>query len=302
MDKKLMMIINPIAGKGQHRASIFDTLESFCNNGYAVTVYVTGHAGHARELSRAHAAEYDLVVCFGGDGTLSETIAGLMDADDRPPLGYIPTGTANDVAATLGLPAGDTAQAAEIILNGHTIPFDVGRMNGDYFTYISAFGAFTEVSYRTPQASKQTLGHLAYVLEGVGHLGKIVPRQIKVTHDGGTVEGEFIFGAVTNTTSIAGLVKLKSDLVAIGDGFFEVLLVKNPRNFGELNRIIMGILTQNYDPDYVQIIKSKRVTFTFEDEDVQWTRDGEDGGAHKEVFLENIEAPIQFIVPTEGWA
>ena len=302
MDKKLMLIINPIAGKSQYRASVSETLEVFCKNGYAVTVYMTSHDGHARELSKAHAAEYDLVACFGGDGTLSETIAGLMDAESRPPLGYIPTGTANDVAATLGLPTGNAAQAAEIILEGHTIPFDVGRMNDDYFTYISAFGAFTEVSYQTPRASKQTLGHLAYVLEGVGHIGKIVPHQIKVTHDGGTVEGEFIFGAVTNTTSIAGLVKLKSDLVALGDGFFEVLLVKNPRRFGDLNRIIMGILTQNYDPDYVRIIKSKRVIFTFEDEDVQWTRDGEDGGTHTEVLLENIEAPIQFIVPIGGRA
>lgn len=300
MDKKLMLIINPVAGKSKYRSSVSDILEAFCKSGYVVTIYMTDRVGHARELAQEHAGRYDVLVCCGGDGTLSETIAGLMAVSSKPPLGYIPMGTANDVATTLGLPS-NAAQSAQIVMEGHTIPFDVGLMNGEYFTYISAFGAFTEVSYQTPKESKQTLGHLAYVLEGVGHLGKIVPRRLVVEHDDGTVEGEYIFGAVTNTTSIAGLVKLKSDQVALGDGLFEVLLVNNPRKFGDLNHIVVDIFTQNYNPDYVRLIKSKRVKFTFlEDEEVQWTRDGEDGGTHKTVVLENIKAPIQFIVPSEG--
>lgn len=295
-----MLIINPVAGKGGFRDSISDVLETFCTGGFAVTVYMTSHKRHATELVRKNGAKYDIIVCCGGDGTLSETISGLMEITDRPRLGYIPMGTANDVASTLEIPHNPKV-AAEIITSGKTIPFDVGSMGGggDYFTYISAFGAFTEVSYMTPVESKQTLGHLAYILEGVGHLGSIMPHKLVAEYDDGRIEGEYVFGAVTNTTSIAGLVKLKSDFVSLGDGKFEVILVKNPKNIIDLNYIFMGIFSRIYNPDYVKIFKTSKVKFTFEEE-VRWTRDGEDGGAHREIVLENIMAPIRIIVPEEN--
>lgn len=294
----MMLIINPVAGKGGFRDSISDVLETFCTSGFAVTVYMTAYKRHATELVRDNGTKYDVVVCCGGDGTLSETIAGLMEVGDRPRLGYIPMGTANDVASTLGIPHNPKV-AAEIIVRGGTIPFDVGSMGGNYFTYISAFGAFTEVSYTTPVESKQTLGHLAYILEGVGHLGSIAPHNLVAEYDDQRIEGEYVFGAVTNTTSIAGLVKLKSGFVSLGDGKFEVILVKNPRNIIDLNHIFMGMFSQNYNPDYVKIFKTSKVKFTF-DEEVNWTRDGEDGGVHREIVLENIMAPIRIIVPEEN--
>lgn len=297
VEESMMLIINPVAGKGEFRDSISDILEIFCSGGFAVTVYMTKYKRHATELVRECGAEYDLVVCCGGDGTLSETIAGLMEVSDRPRLGYIPMGTANDVASTLEIPHNPRV-AAEIILRGKTIPLDVGRMAGKYFTYISAFGAFTEVSYMTPTESKQTLGHLAYILEGVGHLGSIMPHKLAVEYDDGRIEGEYVFGAVTNTTSIAGLVKLKSDFISLGDGKFEVILVKNPKNIIDLNYIFMGIFSRIYNPEYVKIFKTSRVKFTF-DKEVNWTRDGEDGGAHSEIVLESIMAPIRITVPEE---
>jgi len=296
--KTIMLIINPVAGKGGFRDSISDILESFGTEGFLVTVYMTGYRGHAAELVRDYGAGYEIIVCCGGDGTLSETIEGLMGVTNRPPLGYIPMGTANDVASTLEIPR-NPKQAAEIIKAGYTIPFDVGTMSGHYFIYISAFGAFTEVSYQTPAESKQTLGHLAYVLEGVGHFGNITPHNVVIEYDEGLIEGEYIFGAVTNTTSIAGLVKLKSDFVFLGDGKFEVILVKKPNNILDLNAIFVGILSQNYNSEYVQLFKASKVKFTF-DEEIRWTRDGEDGGLHRELVLENIHAPIQFIVPEDN--
>lgn len=296
--KQIMLIINPRAGTGQYRTNIPEVLEAFCQNDAVATVYMTTHGGHATELVAAHAHKYDIVVCCGGDGTLSETIAGLMALENRPPVGYIPMGTANDVAATLRLPK-DAAEAARIALVGTPIPFDVGLFGGKHFAYIAAFGAFTEVSYQTPAENKQTLGHLAYVLEGMGHLGKIIPRKLVVEYDGGKrVEGKFIFGGVSNTTSIAGLVKLRPELVDLGDGEFEIILVKNPRSLMALNALFMDIVTQKYDSKYVQIFRAKEARFQFE-EPVPWTRDGEAGGLHQEVDFQILQPGVQILVPKE---
>ena len=296
--KQIMLIINPKSGTGQYRTDISGILEVFGQNNAVATVYMTTHGGHATELVMAHAHKYDIVVCCGGDGTLSETIAGLMALEKRPPVGYIPTGTANDVAATLRLPK-EGAEAARVVLAGRPIPFDVGLFDGEHFAYIAAFGAFTEVSYKTPTENKQTLGHLAYVLEGMGHLGKIIPRKLVVEYDGGKrIEGKFIFGGVSNTTSIAGLVRLRPELVDLGDGEFEVILVKNPRSLMALNALFMDIVTQKYDSKYVQIFRAKEVRFQFE-EPVPWTRDGEAGGLHKEAHFQILQPGVQILVPNE---
>lgn len=295
MNKKMMLIINPVAGRGSFRNALSDIIETFCRGGYLITVFMTDHNGHASEFVRESSSDFDVVVCCGGDGTLSETISGLMDLSEKPRLGYIPMGTANDVASTLGLPR-NAKEAAEIIVAGKDIPFDVGNMDGHYFTYISAFGAFTQVSYETPSESKQVLGHLAYILESVGHFGSITPYNLVAEYDGERIEGEFIFGAVTNTTSIAGLLKLKNELVSLGDGEFEVILIKNPKNLIDFNTIFMGLLSQSYNPEYVKIFKTSKVKFTF-DQPVSWTRDGEAGGEYEEITLANINAPIRFIVP-----
>jgi len=297
MDKRIMLIVNPVSGRAQYKAEIPHILEVLCGRGAVVSVYMTRRSGHAKELAAAHAANYDIVACLGGDGTLGETIAGLMELDHRPPVGYIPLGTTNDMAATLGLPK-DATRAAEVILEGVPIPIDIGRFERSYFAYIAAFGAFTEVAYQTPVENKQTLGHLAYVLEGVGQLAKIKPYKLIVEYDGGRVEGEFIFGGVTNTTSIAGLWKLGPDLVDLGDGAFEVILVKNPKNILEFNALFLDIVTQKYDSEYVQLFKAKQIRFLF-DEPVSWTRDGEDGGEHVEVSLQVAQPGVQIFVPRE---
>ena len=296
MEKKIMLIINPMSGRARYRGYVANVLEIFSAGGYSATVYMTQHVDHARILAQTNAEGYDIVACIGGDGTLAETIAGLMALDNRPPVGYIPMGTANDMANTLGLPK-SASRAAELILNGNPMPIDIGRFGDNYFVYIAAFGAFTEVSYSTPRGSKQALGHLAYVLEGMSRLPKITPYRLRLVCDDGTwIEGDFIFGGVTNTTSIAGFVKIKPDAVDLCDGKFELILVKNPKHLGQTSQIFMDILTQKYDREYVQILHAKSVRFMF-DEDVPWTRDGESGGEHRDVQLSIIPAGVQIFVP-----
>ena len=234
-----------------------------------------------------NAANYERLVCLGGDGTLSDTIAGLMllPEEKRPKLGYIPMGTANDVANTLGLPMRQPGRAAEMILAGKPLHYDVGEMDGvGFFTYIAAFGAFTEVSYKTDQELKRTLGHLAYVLGGLNALSTIKSYKATIEHERGMTEGDFIYGAMSNSLSVAGMVRLNDELVDLSDGKFEILLVRRPKDVAEINSILTGVLNKTYDSPCLTIVQSSYVKFTFS-EPVPWTRDGEDGGAHRELTL-----------------
>ena len=280
MKKRMMLIINPMAGRSGYKNGFGEVMNILDSGGYLTTVYFTHGRGDATLMAAQHAAEYDTVACIGGDGTLSEVVSGLMQVPNPPPLGYIPMGTPNDVASTLGLPKN---------------AFDVGSFGEQsFFTYVAAFGAFTAVSYETPQNEKQALGHLAYVLEAMGRLNSIDHYCAHVEYDGGTVDGDFIFGGVSNSTSVAGMVRLRKDLVSLGDGLFETLLIRRPQQFGDLSRIITGVLNQYYDNENVILVQSKNLRFTF-DEPVAWTRDGEAGGVTTDVTLRNNHAAIHII-------
>ena len=294
MKKRMMLIINPMAGRSGYKNGFGEVMNILDSGGYLTTVYFTQGRGDATLMAAQHAAEYDTVACIGGDGTLSEVVSGLMQVPNPPPLGYIPMGTTNDVASTLGLPKNATDAALRIV-TGTPTAFDVGSF-GDksFFTYVADFGAFTAVSYETPQNEKQALGHLAYVLEAMSRLNSIDHYCAHVEYDGGTVDGDFIFGGVSNSTSVAGMVRLRKDLVSLGDGLFETLLIRRPKQFGDLSRIITGVLNQYYDNENVILVQSKNLRFTFE-EPVAWTRDGEAGGVTTDVRLSNNHAAIHII-------
>ena len=295
MGKDIMFIINPHAGKSGYKASLPAILETLCGAGYRPTIYFTKCSGEAPELVRENVANYDMVMCLGGDGTLSEVVSGMMRAETRRPIGYIPLGTANDVARTLGLPSRPT-EAVKNIINGRRLPFDVGQFgHNNFFTYVAAFGAFTDVSYATPQERKRVLGHLAYMLEGLKSLPKINSCHAIVEYDDGVVDGDFVFGALTNSTSIAGLVKIDSNSVNLSDGMFEVLLVRMPKDIIDLNNIITAVLSSNFNVPNVLFMRSREIRVMFT-EPVAWTRDGEDGGMHSDVTIINRHPGVELIV------
>lgn len=292
--KKLMLILNPAAGRGEGIVSLGPVLKVLSNGGYLPTVFCTNGVGDATKFVKEYGSEYDCITCIGGDGTLSETIAGLAQLPAPPLLGYIPQGTANDVATTLNLSRIPVA-AARTVVSGKPLSFDVGRFNEtDYFTYIAAFGAFTDVSYETPRKTKNSLGQFAYVLTAMGRLSKLTYSRAKVEYDGGEIEDQFVFGSVSNSTSVAGFVKLTDNGVQLDDGLFEVILIKRPANIIEMNQIVSAVLARNYTGNKVIMLRSKTVKFTF-DRPVKWTRDGESGGAHKVVVCENINSPIKIM-------
>lgn len=293
--KKLMLIINPAAGRGGYKQGFTEALKILNDGGYRTTLFYTAGARDATEYAGRYAHDFDAVACIGGDGTLSEVIAGLMRVPSPPPLGYIPMGTANDVATTLGLPKNDTIGAALCLVRGSAHPYDVGGFGADeYFAYIAAFGAFTEVSYATPQDMKKRLGHLAYVLQGMAALPKLESYNTRVEYDGGVVEAPLVYGSMSNSTSVAGIVKLREEMVCLGDGMSELVLVKDPGSIEGFSEIVTSVLSQRYDSDKLIILHTTRAKFTFE-KPVAWTRDGEAGGEYAEVELKNYAAPIELI-------
>lgn len=295
MAKKLMLIINPAAGRGEYKYFFGEAMHVLSRGGYIPALFFTSGRGEATAFAAEQAKNFDAVACIGGDGTLSEVLAGLMRIDNPPPLGYIPMGTANDVATTLGLPKNDTIGAAKRIINGEPHPFDVGGFGDDeYFAYIAAFGAFTEVSYATPQNQKKVLGHLAYVLQGMAQLGKIESYKTRVIYDGGEVEADLLYGSMSNSTSVAGIVKLKEEMVCLGDGMSELVLVKNPGSIAKLAEIVDSVINKRYDSENLIILHTTRAQFIFE-RPVAWTRDGEAGGEYQQIELRNYPRPVQLI-------
>ncbi len=295
--KNLLFIVNPHSGKGAFRNSFGDVLHTFHKAGFRTTLAFTNAPGDATRFALEEGDKYARIVCMGGDGTLGETVNGLMrlPREQRPQLGYIPMGTTNDSATTLGL-SRDPLQAAYTAVCGKPLPVDIGRCNGRYFTYVAAFGAFTEVSYETPQNQKNTLGRMAYFLDGLTRLPNLTHRWTRIEYDGGVLEGDYIFCAVTNARSVAGIFKLGESVgVSLSDGLFEMILIKTPETLMQLGPIITGILSSNFNREYVSLIRSRTVKFTFR-EPVSWTLDGEDGGKHDQILCENVPHSIQFIV------
>ena len=293
MARKMMLIVNPYSGRGLSKSALGTIVSGLCDSDYVVTVYFTGE-NTAEELAYEHAKYQELVVCVGGDGTLSSVVSGVLRCGATAHVGYIPAGTSNDVAATLAL-SKNPSVASQMIIEGKPSPLDIGCFGGRYFTYVAAFGAFTGVAYQTPQSAKRALGHFAYVLGGLSGVGSIKARRTVVEYDGGVLEDDFIFGGVMNSTSVAGVVKLDPKRVDLSDGMFEVILVKQPLNIAEFADILTSIVTTSYDGDNIQMMHASEVKFSFEEE-VPWTVDGEFGGNHREVSITNLREAIQIIV------
>ena len=289
--KQLLFIYNPKAGRQRVRVMLPDLLEIFAREGYETLVHPTMAQGEASQVAAAQAGKFDRLVCCGGDGTLNETVQGLLalPEDKRPVLGYIPTGTTNDFAKTIGLPR-STEKLAETACNGVPRAVDIGESEGRLFTYVSAFGLFTDVSYSTPQTSKNLLGHFAYLLEGAGRLLNIPSYHMDVTADDGRqISGDFIYGMVSNTLSVGGVMSLPKDEVKLDDGKFEVLLVRPPKTPKDWQSILASLNAQKAEREDGAVVgfTAREVSFRC-DQPVAWTVDGEFGGEREVTRIRNL--------------
>ena len=295
--KKMLFIYNPNSGMGLIKPKLSDVIDIFVKGGYEVTVYPTQRYHDAIHKMRTYTEVYDLVVCSGGDGTLDEVVAGMLQRPDRVPIGYIPAGTTNDFASSLHI-SKDLLEAADTVVNGTPFACDVGKFNNDYFAYIAAFGLFTDVSYETKQSMKNILGHLAYLLEGTKRIFNIPSYQIKVVHDEEVIEDEFMYGMVTNSRSVGGFKGIIGRNVIFDDGEFEVTLIKTPKNPMELNELLGALVMRQINPERMYSFKSRKIRFESVEE-IPWTLDGEFGGVHDEVVVRNMKQALQIMVKDE---
>ncbi len=292
--KKLLLIINPVAGRNQAQADLFKMVRVFSEHDCEVTVYPTQGPQDCTRKVLADAGRFDLVVCCGGDGTLNEMVSGMMQREEHVPMGYIPLGSTNDFAASLHLPS-HVEEAALRCVEGTAFHMDVGSLNDRYFNYIAAFGAFTEASYATPQQIKNALGHLAYILEGVKSLGRLQPIHVRITADGEAFEEDYLFGAVTNTVSLGGVLRLDPSRVLLDDGMYELLLVKNPQNPAEAQAMLSALMLQNYDGPLVRMLRASDILFESNHE-ISWTIDGEFGGSFSTTHILNNKNAVTLMV------
>ena len=294
MKKRLLFIYNPRAGKAKIRNRLADILDVFAAQGYEITIHPTQKKGDATEIIKDCSRDYDLLVCSGGDGTLDEVVTGMVQRDLRIPIGYIPAGSTNDFGGSLSMPK-NMVKAAGIIVSGKNFACDVGRFNGDVFVYIAAFGLFTEVSYGTDQQIKNVLGHMAYLLEGVKSLQSIRSYHMKITYDDTVIEDDFIYGMITNSMSVGGFKNITGKNVKLDDGVFEVTLIKKPKNAIELNNLMVSLLNRDIDKNAMYCFRTAKISLQCEDE-VAWTLDGEYGGHHRDVTIENRQKAMEIRV------
>lgn len=272
-DKKALLIINPVSGKKQVLKHIPYIVRRLMDSGYLVTNCITSRRGEAAELSAALSRDYDLVCCTGGDGTLNETLTGIARENIHVPIGYIPCGSTNDFAVFHNL-ATDITKAADNVAQGSRHRFDIGLFDKAYFSYVAAFGAFSWLSYTTDQNLKNVLGHTAYILDGIKDAYKVRPIHLRISASGKVYEDDYIFGAVCNSTSIAGTIELPKKVVDPCDGIFEVMLIKTPRSISDLDMAIRGLKNQDYSSPMIDFFQASKLSISNEP-GLEWSLDGE---------------------------
>lgn len=295
-DNKLLLIVNPCSGKAKMKPNLLKVVQTFSDEGWQVTVYPTKAPTDATlYTSTLKDGEFNLIVVCGGDGTLNEVITGVMQSKINCKIGYIPAGTLNEWSTGLKI-SKVIPRAASDILTGKEITLDIGKFGDKYFTYTASFGAFTSASYATPQKIKNLLGHTAYILEGAKSLASIRSTHLKIEADDRVVEGDFLFGAVSNSFSVGGIVKYNNKLVTLNDGLFEVFLIRKPKNIIKVQPLIDGILKKKFDREGMEFFHTKNLT-VYSEKEVDWTLDGEHATASGELKIGNLQNAIKFIVP-----
>lgn len=297
--QKALFIYNPVAGRVQLRSELWDVIRILSKRYFLVVMETQGAGDGRRFIAQNKNVEFDAVICCGGDGTLNEVVTGMLENDISVPIGYIPCGSTNDFARSLHIPTTPHLAAMKII-SGETRHIDIGLLdNSKCFAYIASFGAFTRASYGTPQKEKNVFGHLAYCLNGAKDLFAIKKSPVYkaeiLLSDGSSVKGEYFFGAVCNSTSIAGLVRLPDESVDLGDGLFESVFIKKPKTGKEWFALLDDLVHKRIEKNrLVEMFKVSSLTVKMDA--VAWSLDGEKALLGREVCVNNQKHAIRIFV------
>ena len=297
--RRLLLIMNPKSGVMLAPKYLSEIVERFSRSGFLTQILMTMAKGDARDFAMEYGGEVDVVAVSGGDGTLNEVIDGMITAGHRTKIGYIPSGSTNDFASSIGL-TGSIFDCVDTIIGGDAKNFDVGCFNGRYFSYIASFGAFTSTSYSVPQTVKNMLGHTAYILGGIKDILNIKPVHARIVTDPGTVnecvcEGDYLFGAVCNSRSVAGILKLDKQDIDMNDGLLEVFLIHMPKDLIDLNEIAFNMLNGTLNSSQIDFFSARQIEVDIQS-GTHWTLDGEfeEGADHCEIKA--IDSAIRLIL------
>ncbi len=294
MKKRALVLINKVAGMGKAGNDAYDIIATLAENGYEPIVYpiLPGTDFTSEKLLAEYDGRIDMVLCSGGDGTLNHVMNAIMDMKNKPVLSYVPAGSTNDFAKGIGIPA-QRSKAIEIAARGKEYIYDVGKINDKYFNYVAAFGAFSKVSYATDQELKNVIGYAAYVISAIAELPQNIGYSIhmKVKAEGVCEEGDYLFGAVSNSASVGGMNLFGDTDIHQNDGKMELMLIRAPKNLTEFNAVLAALATRQEGNPYITFKQVRYANF-YAEEEVQWTLDGEYGGAYTETNIEVINKAV----------
>ena len=296
--RKLLLIMNPRSGlmlAPKHMAAI---IEKFSGAGYLTEVLMTTDKGDARQFAEAYGGDADVVVVSGGDGTFNEVVDGMISAGHSTDIGYLPTGSTNDFANSLGLPK-NLMDCVDAVIKGKATPIDIGSFNGRYFSYVASFGAFTSATYSVPQNLKNIFGHAAYVMGGIKEIAELKPIHAKFISDKDTgharvYEGNYVIGAICNSKSIGGILHLENLGVDMSDGQMEVLLIKMPTDIIMLSEIAMSMFSGSFQSGQIESFTASTLEVEIES-GIHWTLDGEYEEGKQHCDIRTIPSAISVI-------
>lgn len=292
--KRILFIINPEAGHGISDMEIGMVSRTLSKSGAAIDIRFTLENNDAARWIDQEGLNHDLIVVAGGDGTLKEVSQALLRAGFNTPVAFLPVGSTNDVAQSLNI-SKDLLHESRRLLNNSVRPVDVGLIGEEYFIYVCSFGAFTETSWQTPRESKQMWGHLAYLMEGAKRLPNLRGYEGEIVADGEVFSGKWAFGAVLNTHSLGGIIKIPTDQVKLNDGLMELLLIREPQDRLRFAQVATGLLNQKFSHPDVIFRHCRNVTFRFTEEEVSFTLDGEFGGFYKELNVDVVREALSLV-------
>ena len=296
--QRILFIYNRHAGKNRNWAGLSEMINAMTEQDCLITAYPTQYRGDAGDAVVRWSKDYDRVVVAGGDGTLSEAISGAVRLPEPPVIGYIPIGTTNDFSKNLDLPSDKLDQLAVTAVTGNVQIHDLGRFNDRNFLYVAAFGAFTDISYNTPQKAKNLLGYNAYMLGAMKSLPLAMwkTNHVRVEYEDKVIEGNYLYGMVSNTTSVGRFKNFPPGHPDLSDGLLEVTLISPMQHVEDVAEAVPALLTldpTNLD-SMLTTFSTPKVKITA-DKDLPWTLDGEDGGAHRTVEIEAIHHAYRIV-------
>jgi len=291
--KSMMLIVNPKAGRMHSRNRLHALVRQFNQNDYQCHLYVTNRSGDVKQILEIYGKNYQLIVALGGDGTLNEVVTTMINSNISIPLGFIPGGTTNDFARSHQIPT-NFKSATQQIMTGSLHNIDIGAFNQRYFNYIATFGAYTAVAYQTNQTLKNWLGYPAYLISSFKHLNSLRKYSITITINDQTTQEEVIFLAITNSTSVGGLLRYPPEQIQLDDGYLEICLLRYPNIPTDWLSLTQALAMGQYNHPLIILTKASSFKIVSE-EAIEWCLDGEYGGQEKNAEIHCLPQQIQLI-------